>query len=98
MRSGMCSAVALGLAATPLLSVAPTAQAAEVGQVVFSDMDYADADWTIVNSFATGFVGQVQPAAIPAAIGRPSCSSARMCRSSDNSTEILSMTHRPAAP
>jgi hypothetical protein len=59
MRSGMCSAVALGLAATPLLSVAPTAQAALVSEVVFSDMDYADADWTIVNSFATGFVGQV---------------------------------------
>jgi hypothetical protein len=59
MRSGMCLAVALGLAAASVAIVCPTAQATVVGQVVFSDTTYADADWTIVNSFAAGFVGQV---------------------------------------
>jgi hypothetical protein len=59
MRSGMCLAFALGLASWSVATVCPTAQATVVGQVVISDTTYADADWTIVNSFAAGFVGQV---------------------------------------
>ena len=58
MRSGMCSAVGFGLAAASVATVGSAAQATVVGQVVFSDTTYADADWTIVNSFAAGFVGQ----------------------------------------
>jgi hypothetical protein len=56
MRSGICSLVVLASVAT----VCPTAsQATTVSQVVFHDSTYADADWTVVNSFGLFSVGQI---------------------------------------
>jgi hypothetical protein len=39
-------------------AIVPEAGAAVIGQVVFSDGTYADADWTIVNQFGLIFAGQ----------------------------------------
>jgi hypothetical protein len=56
MRSAICSTLVLGFAAA---SIGPVAHATTANQVVFSDTDYADSDWTIVNSFGLGYAKQV---------------------------------------
>jgi len=52
-----CVVLSLFLAAS--IAIVAEARAAVIGQVIFSDGTYADADWTIVNQFGLIFAGQV---------------------------------------
>ena len=60
--SQICMAV---LAAAATIAICGPAQAVLVTTVVFSDHDYQDADWSIVNSFGLVFAGQVGPGGHP---------------------------------
>lgn len=51
--------VVLSLFLVASVAIVAEARAATIGQVVFSDGTYADADWTIVNQFGLVFAGQV---------------------------------------
>jgi hypothetical protein len=50
--------VVLSLFLAASIGIVAEARAATIGQVVFSDGTYADADWTIVNQFGLVFAGQ----------------------------------------
>jgi hypothetical protein len=58
----ICVAILVAAATT---AICRPAQAVLVTTVVFSDHDYEDADWSIVNSFGLVFAGQVGPGGHP---------------------------------
>ena len=53
------NAIVLSLVAAASIASAPAVRAAIVNQVIFSDQTYADANWTVVNSFHLESAGQV---------------------------------------